>query len=272
VAQFHSVTWGMSMLACCLLMGVEAENCREYEEAAANTKHMHSLKDLLKRNHGKVVAPRTNYMDLKLNMGMYCGLLWAIFGDHCDYYKELLKIYRILDREECFTIQNAYTREVCARITWAIVDNGQSFFGWNPMALDIAPGATFLFSTLHLECITDSVCNTIPIQRAMFPCEWMSQATTVVPYGGAPPGPTPIQWATPAPAPSHTAPTTPTQMKEDIRHPKIKFLMDPYLKKYNNFVSLSDILTSLGKQLTDLSTLPKYCHPTCQCSYVGIEC
>jgi hypothetical protein len=24
--------------------------------------------------------------------------LWTIFGDHCDYYKELIKIYRILDR------------------------------------------------------------------------------------------------------------------------------------------------------------------------------
>ncbi len=120
VAQFHSVAWGMSMLACHLLMAVEAKHCREYEEVAANTKHTCSLEDLLKRNRGKMVAPATNYMDFKLNIGMYCGLLWAIFGDHCDYYKELLKIYRILDCKECFTIQNAYTRKMCAWTRWAI--------------------------------------------------------------------------------------------------------------------------------------------------------
>ncbi len=40
--------------------------------------------------------------------------------------------------------------------------------------------------------------------------------------------------------------------------------MDPYLKRHNNFVSLSDILTTCGKRLTDLPTLPQYCHPTGQ--------
>ncbi len=40
--------------------------------------------------------------------------------------------------------------------------------------------------------------------------------------------------------------------------------MDPYLKRYNNFVGLSEILTSSGKHLTDLPTLPQYCYPTGQ--------
>ena len=131
-----------------------AEFCREYEEAAENTRHTRSLDDLLKKNRGKTVEPAATYTDLKLNIGTYCGLLWTIFGDHCDYYKELLKIYRILDREECFTIRNAYTREVCARITWAIVDEGRSFFGRNPVASDFAPGTMFTFSTCLLEGIT----------------------------------------------------------------------------------------------------------------------
>jgi hypothetical protein len=86
------------------------------------TRYSH-INDLLKGNRGKTVAPAGMYMELKLNIGSYCGLLWSLFGDHCDYYKELLKLYRILDREECFTIQEAYTKEVCAQITWAIVDD-----------------------------------------------------------------------------------------------------------------------------------------------------
>ena len=137
----------MSMLACRSLTAVEVKYCQEYEEAAADTKHTQNLKEILKRNSGKTVAPATNYMDLILNIGMYCGLLWEIFGDHCYYYKELLKIYHILDCEECFTIRHAYTREVCARITWAIINEGRLFFGCNPVALDFAPGRRFVFST-----------------------------------------------------------------------------------------------------------------------------
>ena len=83
-----------------------AEFCREYEEAAESTKHTRSLGDLLKKNRGKTVEPTATYMDLKLNIGTYCGLLWTIFGNHCNYYKELLKIYHILDCEDFFTIQN----------------------------------------------------------------------------------------------------------------------------------------------------------------------
>jgi hypothetical protein len=138
------------MLACRLLMAVEAEQCQEYEEVAENTKHTRSIDNLLKQNRGKPVTPVANYMDLKLNIGTYCGLLWALFGDHCDYYKELLKIYCILDRKECFTIRNAYTKKVCARITWAIIDDGRSFFGRNPVASDFAPGSNFQFSTSYL--------------------------------------------------------------------------------------------------------------------------
>ena len=128
MVQYQSVARGMSMLACRSLTAVEAECHRDYKEAAANTRHTRSINDLLKGNCKKTVAPAGSYMELKLNMGTYCGLLWSIYGDHCDYYKELLK-YRILDWEECFTIREAYTKEVCARITWAVIDDGRSFFG-----------------------------------------------------------------------------------------------------------------------------------------------
>ena len=273
VAQYHSVARGMSMLACRSLTAMAAEFCREYEEAADNTRHTRSLDDLLKKNRGKTVEPAATYTDLKLNIGTYCGLLWTIFGDHCDYYKELLKIYRILDHEECFTIRNAYTREVCARITWAIVDEGRSFFGRNPVASDFAPGTNFTFSTCLLEGITDSVRNAIPIQRAMFPREWSTPPLKSPdakyggpPYGGPPLGPPPT-WG-PIPAPPPTPPVGPTPPGrggyEDTRHLKIKLLMDPYLKRYNNYVNIPEILTASGKRMSDLPTLPQYCHPTGQ--------
>jgi hypothetical protein len=91
---------------------------------------------------------------------MYCGILWTIFGGHCDYYKELLKIYRILDREECFTIRNAYTREVCTRI---VLRTKPRCFGLrtrdNVYVLQLSPGGHY---GLSAQCNPDSTSNVPP--------------------------------------------------------------------------------------------------------------
>ncbi len=123
VVQYHLAARGMSVLACRSLTAVKAEYPQDYEEVAAHTTTRRWINDLLKGNPGKMVAPAGMYMELKLNIGSYCGLMRSLFGDHCNYYKELLKLYCILDREDCFTIWEAYTKEVCAGITWAIVDD-----------------------------------------------------------------------------------------------------------------------------------------------------
>ena len=160
-------------------------------------------------------------------------------------------------------------KEICARITWAIIDDRRSFFGQNPVASNFAPGATFQFLTSYLEGITDAVRNAIPIHRATFPREWAAQPNPpTIDFGVPPPGAPPTQWtALPPTAPQPPPPTRttmPPAAKEDIRHPKIKQLMDPYLKKYNNYFNLSDILTASGKRMTDLPTIQKLCHPTGQ--------
>ncbi len=93
----------------------------------------------------------------------------------------------------------------------------------------------------------------------MFPREWISpQGASGTQQGSTkPPGKPPTQWAMPTAVPgASTMPTKPPQQREDTRHPKIKLLMDPYLKRYNNFVGLSDILTACGKRMTDLPTIP----------------
>ena len=80
-----------------------------------------------------------------------------------------------------------------------------------------------------------------------------------------PEGPPPTTWGTPVgQPPPYAPPISPAPAKENVGHTKIKVLMDPYLKGYNNFVFMSDILTALGKRMLDLPTLQKYCHPTGQ--------
>ncbi len=85
------------------------------------------------------------------------------------------------------------------------------------------------------------------------------------PYGGPPPGPPPSQWGNPAPVPASAQAQAPSQApsptKEDPCHPAIKLLMNPYLRGYNNFVNLLEILTLSGKQMMELPTLPQYCQP-----------
>jgi hypothetical protein len=142
------------------------------------------------------------------------------------------------------------------------------FFRQNPVASDFAPGTVFNFSTCLLEGITDSVRNAIPIQRGMFPHGWMAPLLVADPYSkppvGPPPGLPPTCWELAPGPPRALAPPQRRSGQEDIRHPKIKQLMDPYLKWYNNYVNIADILTASGKRMTDLPTLPKYCHPTGQ--------
>jgi hypothetical protein len=169
-------------------------------------------------------------MQLKLNIGTFCVLSWALFGEHCDYYKELVKIHRILDREECFTIKDAYTKEVCARITWAIINDGRSFFGRNPVALDFALGSMFQFLVSCLDSITDAVRNVLPVQRATFPRQWMTPVVQGIPITtrqgqrGQTPIPTvppPIRWPANPPQQQGQQGAQRKSPPEDIRHPKI---------------------------------------------------
>ncbi len=70
------------MLACKSLMAVEAKYCWDYKEAAAHMQNTRRINDLLKGNCGKMVAPAETYMEMKLNIGSYCGLLLSLFRDH----------------------------------------------------------------------------------------------------------------------------------------------------------------------------------------------
>jgi hypothetical protein len=209
-------------------------------------------------------------MQLKLKVGMFCALLWSHFGEQCNYYKELVKLHRILDCKECSMIRDAYTKEICARITWAIIDDGKSFFGQNTVALDFAPGTTFQFAVPCLESITDAVHKALPIQHATFSKQWTTLAFPEQAVGGQhiqsqqqmPSIPPPAGWPTSPSKPPGQQGSQKWAAPKDICHQKIRLLMDPYLLKCNNYINLLAILTSAGKRMGDLPSLPQYCTPT----------
>jgi hypothetical protein len=139
------------------------------------------------------------------------------------------------------------------------------------VSLDFAPGTAFQFSVLCLDSITDAVRNTLPVQRATFPKQWMTPAAPELPVAARPVQrgqhqpptiPPPAGWP-PAPQKQQGLPGSPKKaLPEDFRHPKIKTLIDQYLARYNNYINLSTILTAANKWITDLPSLPNYCTPT----------
>ena len=77
----------------------------------------------------KVVRqPASNYWDLKQNIGTYMALLWVLFGDRCDYFINLNKTHDIMDLPEVQQFHQKFSAEICRRISWAIIDDGRSFF------------------------------------------------------------------------------------------------------------------------------------------------
>ena len=204
MAQYELAARGISMLACRSLTAVEEENQRGYEEVTELTMTTRKLEDILKEK-GKTVSLAPDYIQGKLNIGTHCALIWALLEDQCDYYKELVKLHHILDKEECFTIHDAYTMKICARITWAIIDDGWSFFGKSPVSSDFSPGTPFQFSISCLDSITDAVRNALPVQRATFLKHWTTPVQQEPPAAGRqtqrgqhemPTNPPPVGWAT----------------------------------------------------------------------------
>ncbi len=141
------------------------------------------------------------------------------------------------------------------------------------MSTDFTPGTQFQFLVSCLDLITDAVHNALPMQRATFLKQWAMQVIQEPPAAAKqtqrpvahqmPTIPPPSRWGTSPQRQQGGQQGLPRKSPpKDIRHPKIKAMMDPYLAKYNNYINLSEILTASSKRITDLPTLPSYTTPT----------
>ena len=74
----------------------------------------------------------------------------------------------------------------CCRITWAIIDDGQSYFDNVTTTLNFSTGASIAFPQLFLMDIIRNVRYGILVERANFPEEWMSKKRTITQEQGQP--------------------------------------------------------------------------------------
>ena len=255
VAQFKSAEKGLSLLVCRSRTPEEIERVREKEQAEQLTQATRVLEEALKLQRGDPRAPANSYLELKLNITSYCALLHTLFGGRCSYYQALMRIRNCMDTSGVYNIRQAYTAEVCHRISWAIIDDGRSFFSTVLIQQDFE-GQGPIFPESLLDAILVDVRYANPIMRASFPHEWKPKAN--------PPVPPQFQWTPPAGgalppvrsgAAIPSAVPTPSRANNqwvDNRHPAIVSLMAPYIAKFGDNVYVGEILDASGIRLSDL--------------------
>ncbi len=109
------------------------------------------------------------------------SLIWVLFGSNCDYYKGLRNIYTMMDLRDVMAIKAHFTAEHCHRITWAIIDDGRSYFDNVKTMLDFTTRTAVAFPQSFLVDIIRNVRYGILVERANFPDKWLSKKRTIAP-------------------------------------------------------------------------------------------
>ena len=175
VAHLNSAAKGLSILSCRGRTTGEIERLKEREEALTATEKTRQLDEFLRLQKDQRRAPADNFLELKNNIATFMGLVWVLFGSECDYYKGLRSVYATMDLRDVMAIKSHFTAEHCRRITWAIIDDGRSYFDNVKTTLDFNTGTTTEFPQSFLVDIVRNVRYGIPVDRANFPEEWLSK-------------------------------------------------------------------------------------------------
>jgi hypothetical protein len=193
----------------------------------------------------------------------------------------MVKILQILSHPFCMQNKQAYTPEVCCRITWAIIVDTWSFFYNIKLVDEFLENSKFMqFPVSMLDRGFVAIKHGIKIQRHNFPHEWAMQEPYFGPPGcyylgkGGKGGYQPVQ--TPLDPPpgswqlSGSIKPPPTQLYTwqpinfvDEHNPKLQEMMEPLLVKSRGQCLVSHIITASGKCFNCLPKLEKYPGSVC---------
>jgi hypothetical protein len=249
----------------CARSAEEIEILHEEEHAAEQTAATRSSTKSLELAKMLVQPPASTFSDMRLNISLFCSLLWALFGNECNYYKEVMKLLQVLNSQEAYATRSAYSPEICRCILWAVLHEGRQFFDKKLLSTAFMPEKTVLYPKCLLN-ILHKVINAEPIARPMYPSAWLTEAKKshqILPR--EPPSiPLPASWPAqpsasgglPAPAGHQTSHQQQPQPMDKC-HPWIKPLMDLYLAVHNNRVDINKIRAAVNKHYKNLPTTPK---------------
>ena len=168
-----------------------------------------------------------------------------------------MRIRNCLDTAGVYNIRQAFTSDICYRISWAIIDDGRSFFSTVLIQHDFTHGNVRFPETL-IDSILPEVRYANPIMRANYPKEWQpkqarAQATSQTlsaKLNWSPPDGTPTQHRS-------GGGTAPQQQKanapfQDQRHPLIVKMMAPYIAKLGDNVYVGELFDAAGVRTSDM--------------------
>jgi hypothetical protein len=158
IAQYSMAKQVISILTCCARSAKEIEILHEQEHAAEQTAATRSYKESFELAKMPVRPPALMYSDMKLNIASFCALLWALFGNEGNYYREVMKVLQVLDSRGGYAMRSAYMPEICRHILWVVLHEERQFLNKKLLSTAFMPEKTVLYP-MSLLNILDKVLN-----------------------------------------------------------------------------------------------------------------
>ena len=184
---YSSADKGISILKCRAPTSAHLKDLRRQEEIWDATKGNATYVEVIKQAKSKDVSlPAHDFGELRSNIATFCAFIFTLFREGCDLSRSMCQILQILSHPFCMQNKQAYTPEVCRRITWSIIVDTWLFFDDIKLAEDfLEHGDSMQFTASTLEGDFVSIKHGIKIQRHNFPPEWR----TPEPQYHSPPAP-----------------------------------------------------------------------------------
>jgi hypothetical protein len=114
---------GISLLICRPCTGNETADIRSHEQAIKVTSSNHTLAKALLLSKRDPRQPAATYHELKFDLGTFCALLGALFGNTSNYFENCYSLWTMLDSESVFANANYFTALIYRQITWAVIND-----------------------------------------------------------------------------------------------------------------------------------------------------
>ena len=251
--DFSSTMAGLTLLSCVFQNPAEIKKRKDEDNAQEAAQENLTLSETLRLEAKGARAPPVDYAGFKLALATFTALIWAVWGDECPLYKDLLGFCQMLKGANAmrrrFEFRPAYVR----RLTWEVMLEADRFHRQEVAFNDFEAGAV-IFPMSKLAKVIDRFDAGEQIQCMSFPKEWNADH-----YKKAEKR---LQGQEGAQQHLASERQKPPQGGLAARgqhcdgkggtHPKVKAMMKTYLEKFSGIVSIGGLCKEAGIEVRDL--------------------
>lgn len=144
VAMSTTTDLGISNMLCLPRKTKEIEEKLMWEQAGRETE-MNGTEA-----QGRIARAAFQFWLIEVNVATTAALLSVLYGEQCQLYINLMKIYDILQENSVQQQKGAFTRLFCRQIAWAIYDDMRNYFSKRVMPEQLMTGRG-CFPTSYME-------------------------------------------------------------------------------------------------------------------------